>query len=116
MWMKSFFFMLALYGCNVRAAVVNLQFWHSMTGEKGKLISELANDFNKLPENQGKQQVTPQFVGTYEDGLNKVITSLMVKRGPHVAQITDIGTQIMIDSGAVTPLQDFIKDDPDFPL
>src|SRR5262245_53708797 len=85
-------------------AVPDLQFWHSMSGEKGKLVQELVADFNATAEAQGKIVVQAQFVGTYEEGLNKLRTALMANRAPHVVQITDIGTQVMIDSGQVAPL------------
>lgn len=94
---------------------VKIEFWHSMAGEKGKLLSDIIHDFNQLPENKNRVVIQPQFVGTYEDGLNKLRTALIARKGPHVIQITDIGTKIMIDSKAITPLQDFINEDPEFP-
>jgi len=93
-----------------------LTFWHSMTGEKGKLLVRLVEEFNRLPENVGQVEVLPQFAGSYEEGLNKIRTALLAKQGPHIAQITDIGTQVMIDTRAVAPLQEFIDQDPSFPL
>lgn len=94
-------------------AEVTIQFWHSMTGDKGKLLGELVQAFNEA--NAGKIKAQAQFVGTYEEGLNKTRTALLAKRGPHVVQITDIGTMVMIDTGATAPLQDFIDKDPAFP-
>jgi sn-glycerol 3-phosphate transport system substrate-binding protein len=98
-----------------KAAEVKLAFWHSMTGSKGKLVSALVDKFNGEPANAGKLKVEAQFVGTYPDGLNKVRTALMAKRGPQIIQIFDIGTKVMIDSGAIVPLADFIAKDPSFP-
>jgi sn-glycerol 3-phosphate transport system substrate-binding protein len=92
-----------------------IQFWHSMTGAKNKLLDGIVDDFNALPENRGKLVVLPQFIGSYEEGLNKLRTALIGGKGPHVVQITDVGTRVMIDSGAITPLQDFIDKDPEFP-
>lgn len=109
------FFVVAIGLPTVAPAAVTLQFWHSMSGDKGKLVQEIVNDFNASAEAQGKVTVQVQFVGTYEEGLNKLRTSLLANKGPHIAQITDIGTQVMIDSGAVAPLQDFIDTDPSFP-
>ena len=63
------------------ATPIKLTFWHSMTGEKGKLLSSLTQEFNELPENAGRFQVVPQFVGTYEEGLNKLRTALLAKQG-----------------------------------
>lgn len=91
-------------------------FWHSMTGEKGRLLGELVEEFNNSKDNQGRFKVVPQFVGTYEEGLNKLRTALLAKQGPHVAQITDIGTQVMIDTKSIVPLQEFIDRDVDFPI
>lgn len=104
-----------LLSAQARAAPLALQFWHSMAGEKGKLLQEIVADFNSLPENRGKVQVQMQFVGSYEEGLNKLRTALIAGRGPHVVQITDVGAQVMVDSESVTPLQDFIDRDPGFP-
>ncbi len=87
-----------------------------MTSDKGALTLALVKEFNELTSHKGKIEVIPQFVGTYEEGLNKLRTALLAKRGPHIAQITDIGTQVMIDSGRIRPLDDFSKQDPQFPF
>ncbi len=112
---RFFLLFLGFFG-HAALGLSTLQFWHSMTGEKGKLLQELVTEFNLLPESKGRVEIQPQFVGTYEEAINKVRTSLLAKRGPHIAQITDIGTQMMVDSGATVPLQDFIAGDPTFPL
>jgi sn-glycerol 3-phosphate transport system substrate-binding protein len=98
------------------AEPVTLEFWHSMSGQKGVLLQTIVDRFNALPENAGRARVELQFVGSYEEGLNKLRTALLAHRGPHLVQITDIGTQAMADSGAIVPLQDFIDRDSDFPL
>ena len=104
----------------VGASVVPLKiiFWHSMTGEKGRHLSSIVDDFNRSQSGkQGVQiQVVPQFVGSYDDGLNKLRTAVIAGRPPQVMQITDVGTALMIDSNAIVPLQTFIDQDPDFPL
>lgn len=109
------FFTLLLSG-PVRAEVIKLDFWHSMGGEKGKLIREIVEDFNNLKENQNLISVKSQYVGTYEEGLNKLRTALLGGEGPHIVQITDIGQRVMIDSERITPLQYFIDKNPGFPL
>jgi sn-glycerol 3-phosphate transport system substrate-binding protein len=97
------------------AAEITLQFWHSMSGDKSKLVNQMVDAFNEAPEHKGKIRVQQQFVGTYEEGLNKTRTALMANQGPHVVQITDIGTKVMVDTKAVEPLQNFIDKDPSFP-
>ena len=107
---------LTLLAGRAAAAPLTLQFWHSMSGEKGELLHSIVEKFNAAPENAGKVAVELQFVGTYEEGLNKLRTALLAHRGPHLVQITDVGTQAMADSGAIVPVQDFVDRDPSFPL
>lgn len=95
---------------------LKIQFWHSMTGFKGELLQQIVNDFNNLQENQGKLIVSAQFMGTYQEGLNKIRTAMIAKRGPHLAQITDIGSGLMIDSKKIVPLFQFTDHDPSFPM
>ncbi|MCB0405426.1 MAG: ABC transporter substrate-binding protein [Bdellovibrionales bacterium] len=95
-------------------AATTIQFWHSMSGPKAKVIDQLVADFNARAENKGKAEVVAQYVGSYPEGVNKLRTALIGNRGPHVAQIYDIGTQVMIDSNAVVPLHEFTSKDPSF--
>ncbi len=106
---------LFLFSASTFGANKTLQFWHSMTGDNGKLMQSLITEFNAKNATKGFE-VTPQFVGTYEEAINKLRTSLLAKKGPHIIQIADLGTQVMIDSGAVTPLQDLVGNDAEFPL
>lgn len=104
-----------LFSATALATPQTITFWHSMTGAKGKLLGELVEAFNQAPENRDRVKALAQFVGNYEEGLNKTRTAMLAKRGPHVVQITDIGTQIMVDTGRTVPLQDFVDKDPTFP-
>jgi len=107
---------LLILASRAAAAPLTLQFWHSMSGAKGELLSAIVSRYNETSSDAGKVRVELQFVGSYEEGLNKLRTALLAGRGPHLVQITDIGTQVMADSGAVVPLQDFIDRDPSFPI
>lgn len=89
-------------------------FWHSMGGEKGRILGEIIESFNR--QQDGKIRVEGQYVGTYDEGLNKLRTAVIAKRPPQVVQITDVGTALMVDSAAIVPLADFIAADPEFPL
>ncbi len=82
-------------------AAPTLQFWHSMTGEKGKLVQEMVDEFNQ----KGGVQVKTQFVGTYEEGLNKTRTAILARQEPHIVQIAELGTQTMLDTKAVEPVE-----------
>ncbi len=87
------------------AGPVSINFWHAMTAANEDTLKRLTDEFNA---SQDRITVTPLFQGTYEDNLNKVLASLGSGSVPAVAQLEDTVTQLMFDSGAVIPAQDFI--------
>jgi sn-glycerol 3-phosphate transport system substrate-binding protein len=76
-------------------------------------LKVLVQDFN---QSQGEVVVKLVFQGSYNDLLNKFLASLgRASELPALVQIEDISTQLMIDSGEITPVQDFI-DQEDYDL
>lgn len=107
---------LMLFGAVNGQAATEIEFWHSMAGDKGKLLEGIVADFNRSALNAEKFSVKLQYVGSYIEGVNKLRTSLMGGKSPHIMQVYEIGTQVMIDSKAIRPLQDFIDKDKEFPV
>ncbi|MGC8968167.1 MAG: ABC transporter substrate-binding protein [Thermus sp.] len=98
---------LALVLGGAQAQRVTVEFWHSMGGVLGEVTEALVKEFNA---SQGRVQVKAQYVGSYDDGINKLLAALRAGRGyPHVIQVYDIGARIMADSGAVVPLEDLAR-------
>jgi sn-glycerol 3-phosphate transport system substrate-binding protein len=89
-------------------APVHLVFWHSMSGANGDALNALVQKFNA---SQSRITVDAQFQGTYDDSINKLRTGMQSKSTPNVIQVYDIGTKYMSDSGAITPVQNFIDRD-----
>jgi len=88
---------------------VTVEFWHSMTGAaNGPKLEKLIADYNALPENQGKVTVKGVFQGNYDELIAKYKTAAQTGKTPTMAQVYDIGTRFMIDSGTITPMQQFI--------
>ncbi|VCU54633.1 sn-glycerol-3-phosphate-binding periplasmic protein UgpB (plasmid) [Thermus thermophilus] len=105
-WAQAILSTLLLLG-GAQAQRVTLEFWHSMGGVLGEATEKLVQDFNK---SQDRIQVKSQYVGSYDDGINKLLAALRAGRGyPHVIQVYDIGARIMADSGAVVPLEDLAR-------
>jgi len=48
------------------------------------------------------------FQGNAEDILTKLLATLGTSNVPAVAQLLDVYTQLMVDSGEVVPVQNFI--------
>lgn len=90
------------------AEPVKVVWWHSMSGELGKAVDKLVSDFNASQKNVVVEAV---FQGTYDESLNKMKASMDSKSGPAMIQVYEIGSRFMIDSGAITPMQQFIDAD-----
>ncbi len=86
--------------------------WHSMPDPAGGSLQRIVDEFNA---SQTDYEVELIFQGGYTDSLNKLISSIGSDNIPAAIQLSDASTQIMIDSGAITPIQDFI-DQEDYDL
>ncbi|OWA34474.1 ABC transporter substrate-binding protein [Saccharibacillus sp. O16] len=84
---------------------IKVVWWHAMGGELGTVVDELVKQFN---ESQSEVQVEAVFQGTYDENLNKLKTALGSGTGPTLMQNYEIGSRYMIDTGAITPMQQFI--------
>ncbi len=87
------------------AGPVKVVWWHAMSGELGGVVDELVKQFN---DSQDEVEVEAVFQGTYDESLNKLKTSMGSGTGPTLIQTYEIGSRFMIDSGAITPVQQFI--------
>lgn len=87
---------------------VKVTWWHSMSGNGEKAIQEIANKFNS---SQSDIQVEAIYQGKYDDSLNKLKASMGSNSGPDLIQVYEIGSKFMIDSKAITPVQQFIDKD-----
>lgn len=90
------------------SGVVNLTLWHSMRSPYSGALERIVKEFN---ESQATYQVEPIYQGSYTESLNKLIAASGTSNIPALIQLDDISTQLMQDSGAITPVQDFIDED-----
>jgi sn-glycerol 3-phosphate transport system substrate-binding protein len=84
---------------------VTISFWHVATGAVQDTLTRLTDQFNA---SQDRITVSLVFQGKYDDNMNKILASLGSGDLPALAQLDDPKTQLMADSGAVAPVQDFI--------
>jgi len=104
-----FVFMVSLLG--VMSFPVTIEFWHAMSGDRIALIEDIVNDFE---EAYPDIDVKAQYSGNYPETLNKLVASVQSGNAPHIVQIYEIGTRLMIDSGVIVPVQDLIDQDNSF--
>jgi len=95
-------------GASPAGGPVNIDLWHSEQAANQETISRLVDRFNS---SQNEVRVHPSYQGTYDDAMAKLVASLPTGNVPAVAFLGDIYTQMAIDSGAVTLIQDFVDRD-----
>jgi len=92
-------------GATPSGETVKIKFWHAMNAANQEALKRLTDRFNS---SQSEVQVELQFQGTYEDNLAKLLASRASGDVPALVQLHDVTTQLLVDSGMVTPAQDFI--------
>jgi len=93
----------ALFGFAASAqAVVEIQWWHSMSGKLGDKVNEIAQKFNA---SQSDYKVTPVFKGQYDESMAAAIAAYRAGNPPQIVQIFEVGTATMMAAqGAVKPV------------
>jgi len=71
-------------------------------------LDRIVGEFNK---SQSSYHVESIWQGSYTESLNKLIAASGTNNIPALIQLDDVSTQLMQDSGAITPVQDFIDAD-----
>ena len=86
-----------------------ISFWHSMGGVNGEAINTLVEEFNS--ENEYGITVDAQYQGEYDDAINKLKSAQIGNMGADLVQIYEIGTQFMMESGWIVPMQECVDHD-----
>ncbi|QKS73158.1 ABC transporter substrate-binding protein [Paenalkalicoccus suaedae] len=87
---------------------VEIEFWHGMGGGLGETLEELVASYN---DSQDSYVITPEYQGSYEELLTQFRTVGGTETAPALVQMFEVGTKYMIDSGFITPVQEWIDKD-----
>jgi sn-glycerol 3-phosphate transport system substrate-binding protein len=90
------------------AGAVTIDFWHSESAANQTTLQALIDRFNASQE---EVKVRLLYQGNAEDIILKLLTSLHSGDVPALVEIKEVDFQVMVDSGAVTPVQKFIDED-----
>lgn len=91
-----------LISASAFAKPVEIEFWHAMGGYNMEIVNALVEQFNA---SQDSVKVNVQFTGSYEDTLHKTQAAIQTGTAPHIIQVYEIGTQVMVDSGIIIPVE-----------
>ena len=84
------------------SAVVEIQFWHAMTGANNDRINDFAKKFN---ESQSEYKVNAVYKGSYAETLTGAIAAYRAGSAPTIVQVQEVGTATMMwAKGAIKPV------------
>jgi sn-glycerol 3-phosphate transport system substrate-binding protein len=87
---------------------VNITFWHSETASNNDNLVKLVDRFNA---SQNEVKVQAIYQGSAKDLSLKLIAGMPSGNVPTIAYQAEAQTQPMIDSGQITPIQEYIDRD-----
>lgn len=106
--MKNVFFLVlvSLIFSSESNAKTEITFWHAMSGDLEKAVVDLVNKYNA---SQSKVEVKPIYKGNYTETLNAAIAAYRGSKQPNIVQVFEVGTQTMMTSQAIIPVQDLME-------
>jgi sn-glycerol 3-phosphate transport system substrate-binding protein len=85
-----------------------ISWWHSMGGELGTRLEQIATDFNA---SQSDYVVVPTYRGEYEESMVGTIAAFRANEQPVMVQVYEVGTGTMMAAkGAVYPVYQLMAD------
>jgi sn-glycerol 3-phosphate transport system substrate-binding protein len=92
-------------GASPAGGTVTIDLWHSETAANADTLERLASRYNS---SQDEVKVRLSYQGTYQEMMPKFLASLPSGHVPAIVLLAVLDSRLMIDSGAVAPVQDFI--------
>lgn len=89
-------------------AVVEVQWWHAMSGQLGRQVEKLAADFNAT---QTGFRIVPIYKGNYTETVTAAIFAFRSRSQPAIVQVNEIATATMTAAkGATYPVYELMRD------
>src|SRR5699024_2053194 len=87
---------------------IQITWWHSMGGDLGEEVNELAEEFN---ESQSQYEVKPIYKGQYAQSLTEAIAAFRAHKQPDILQVYEVGTSTMLAAdNAIVPVYKLMKE------
>lgn len=108
MRLKTLVSLLLLGASTLASAKEKIIFWHAMGGNFQPTLNKIVEEYNKSKD---KIEVEALYQGSYQEALNKFKSVQGTDKAPALIQLNEISTEYMYNSGAITPMQEFVKKD-----
>ena len=87
-------------------ARTEIVFWHAMEGQLGEATNELVERFNR---SQDEFEVKAVFKDGYATLMKDADVAYRQHQAPHLVQVYEVGTQTMLHSGAIIPMERILR-------
>jgi sn-glycerol 3-phosphate transport system substrate-binding protein len=85
---------------------IKIQFWNAMSGELGKTVQHVVDEFNA---SQAQYEVVSVNKGSYPDTMMSAIAAFRAKNPPDIVQVFDVGTATLMSAkGAYVPVYELM--------
>ncbi|MEZ5765507.1 MAG: sn-glycerol-3-phosphate ABC transporter substrate-binding protein UgpB [Xanthobacteraceae bacterium] len=89
-------------------AATDIAWWHAMSGELGRQLEKLAEDFNA---SQPDFRIVPVYKGNYSETISASIFAFRSRSQPAIVQVNEVATATMMAAkGAVYPVHQLMRD------
>src|SRR6186997_14686 len=82
----------ALIATPARAAT-EIAWWHAMGGELGRMVEQLAADFNA---SQADYKILPEYKGQYTETMTAALFAIRTAKHPAIVQVNEVATATMM--------------------
>jgi sn-glycerol 3-phosphate transport system substrate-binding protein len=83
-------------------------FWYGLGGSLGNVVQEVVNQYNS---SQSTYYINAVFQSSYDETINAINAGLASGDLPDLVQVFEAGTQRMIDTGRIVPVQTLFERD-----
>jgi sn-glycerol 3-phosphate transport system substrate-binding protein len=100
---------IALAAASPAHAATEIAWWHAMSGQLGRLLEQLATDFNAT---QSEYRIVPSYKGNYTETVTAAIFAFRSRGQPAIVQVNEIATATMMAAkGATYPVFELMRDE-----
>lgn len=89
-------------------AATEIHWWHAMNNELGRMVDQLAADFNA---SQGDYKIVPEYKGNYTETMTAALFAIRTAQHPAIVQVNEVATATMMAAkGAIYPVHQLMRE------
>lgn len=98
----------ALLAAGPARAATEIHWWHAMNNELGRLVEQLAADFNA---SQRDYKIIPEYKGQYTETMTAALFAIRTGQHPAIVQVNEVATATMMAAkGATYPVHQLMRE------